>query len=72
MVNPARSRDTGAVSAVSGPMRTRVVLPLLVVASAAAVVRDLGGRTVVVGYAMEDAGNGGSWPVAHLVWTLAS
>ncbi len=37
----------------------------------AVVMRDVGDRMVVFGYAMEDAGNGGSWPVAHLVWTLA-
>jgi hypothetical protein len=36
----------------------------------AAVIREIGARIVVFGYVMQDAGNGGDWPVAHLVWTL--
>ena len=31
----------------------------------AVVIREAGGQVVVFGYVMEDAGNGGSWPVAH-------
>jgi hypothetical protein len=36
----------------------------------AIVIRETGGRVVVFGYVMQDMGNGGDWPVAHLVWTL--
>ena len=36
----------------------------------AVVIRETGGRVVVFGYVMQDMGNGGDWPVAHLVWTL--
>jgi len=36
----------------------------------AVVIREIGDRVVVFGYVTQDMGNGGSWPVAHLVWTL--
>jgi hypothetical protein len=36
----------------------------------AIVIRETGGRVVVFGYVMQDMGNGGDWPVAHLVWIL--
>jgi hypothetical protein len=37
----------------------------------AVVIREVGDRVLVFGYEMEDMGNGGAWPVAHLVWILA-
>ena len=36
----------------------------------ALVIREVDDRVVVFGWEKEDMGNGGSWPVAHLVWTL--
>ncbi|MEW6226284.1 MAG: hypothetical protein AB1627_16810 [Chloroflexota bacterium] len=36
----------------------------------AVVIREIDGRVVVFGYMTQDMGNGGDWPVAHLVWTL--
>lgn len=36
----------------------------------AVVIREMGDRVVVFGYVMQDMGNGGDWPVAHLVWAL--
>ena len=36
----------------------------------AVVIREVDDRVVVFGYETQDMGNGGDWPVAHLVWTL--
>lgn len=36
----------------------------------ALVFREVDDRVVVFGWEKEDMGNGGDWPVAHLVWTL--
>jgi hypothetical protein len=54
-----------------GRLWSATVLPMAPATNGvAAVIREIGARIVVFGYVMQDAGNGGDWPVAHLVWTL--